>query len=509
MKIEDLQDAIGQLDDRIVTETAKVRQKRRKPLLYRVGAVAAAVAIIVACFVVIQFVRRLGDPATYEYPSDVTNSSMQEPEVTGTTHATRRIDLVAGISALAMPEYPIMHKCPSEDLMQSDQEAFDKANDAWYADLQRQRNQPRGYQDGVMVFAQEANRLLLNGDGDNRIYSPLNVYLALSLLAETTGGDTRTEILQVLGVDTIEKLRAKANSLWNAHYLDDGNTTSLLANSIWLDKSLSVKQEAMQILQDTYKSSVFQGDMRSANMAKQLQKWLNEQTDNLLESSVDNVAFNEDTLMALASTILFRAKWDSEFKESDTAKGTFHTPSGSVETDFMYNSGSHNYYWGDKFAAVNKDLIEAGGMWFLLPDEDVNVNELLDDPQINALLQNRMTYENQKYVIVNFKVPKFDVMSDIHLEETLQELGIKTAFTDAADFSPISKNANLYVSDINHAARVMIDEQGVTGAAYTLTLDGMGVPPDEIVDFILDRPFLFVVQGHDGVPLFVGVVNQP
>jgi serine protease inhibitor len=285
--------------------------------------------------------------------------------------------------------------------------------------------------------------------------------------------------------------------------------TSLLANSIWLDKSLSVKQEAMQILQDTYKSSVFQGDMRSANMAKQLQKWLNEQTDNLLESSVDNVAFNEDTLMALASTILFRAKWDSEFKESDTAKGTFHTPSGSVETDFMYNSGSHNYYWGDKFAAVNKDLIEAGGMWFLLPDEDVNVNELLDDPQINALLQNRMTYENQKYVIVNFKVPKFDVMSDIHLEETLQELGIKTAFTDAADFSPISKNANLYVSDINHAARVMIDEQGVTGAAYTLTLDGMGVPPDEIVDFILDRPFLFVVQGHDGVPLFVGVVNQP
>ena len=191
-----------------------------------------------------------------------------------------------------------------------------------------------------MVFAQEANRLLLNGDGDNRIYSPLNVYLALSLLAETTGGDTRTEILQVLGVDTIEKLRAKANSLWNAHYLDDGNTTSLLANSIWLDKSLSVKQEAMQILQDTYKSSVFQGDMRSANMAKQLQKWLNEQTDNLLESSVDNVAFNEDTLMALASTILFRAKWDSEFKESDTAKGTFHTPVSYTHLNLLIRNTS-------------------------------------------------------------------------------------------------------------------------------------------------------------------------
>jgi serine protease inhibitor len=55
----------------------------------------------------------------------------------------------------------------------------------------------------------------------------------------------------------------------------------------------------------------------------------------------------------------------------------------------------------------------------------------------------------------------------------------------------------------------MIDEKGVTGAAYTLSLRGMGAPPDEIVDFILDRPFLFVVQGHDGLPLFVGIVNQP
>ena len=482
MKIEDLQDAIGQLDDHVITETARARRKKRPTLRFRVGAIAAAVAIIVTSFIVIQVIRRPGNsPAS-------------------------------GVVALAMPEYPIMHKCPSEDMLSgsaSDQEAFDKANDAWYADLLKQRNQPEDYKDGVMALAREANRLLLKGNGENRIYSPINVYMALSLLAETSGGDTRTELLQVLGVDTIEELRKKAESLWNAHYLDDGQTTSLLANSIWLDESLAVKKDAMQVLQNTYKTAAFKGDMRSTAMTERLQKWLNEQTDNLLESSVDKAGFEEDTLMALASTILFRAKWDDEFDESNTAKGTFNTLTGAVETDFMSDSGSNDYYWGDKFSAVGKHLINAGSMWFFLPDEGISVDELLDDPQVNAILQNSLTYENQKYVIVNFKVPKFDVMSDIHLEETLQELGIKTAFTDAADFSPISKNANLYVSDINHAARVMIDEQGVTGAAYTLTLDGMGVPPDEIVDFILDRPFLFVVQGHDGVPLFVGVVNQP
>ncbi len=120
-----------------------------------------------------------------------------------------------------------------------------------------------------------------------------------------------------------------------------------------------------------------------------------------------------------------------------------------------------------------------------------------------------MNYDQQKFLIVNFKVPKFDVMSEIQLGEALQDLGITKVFTASADFSPTSEDAGLFVSDASHAARVMIDENGVTGAAYTLIYVAASKPPDETVDFVLDRPFLFVVQGHDGVPLFVGVVNHP
>ena len=35
------------------------------------------------------------------------------------------------------------------------------------------------------------------------------------------------------------------------------------------------------------------------------------------------------------------------------------------------------------------------------------------------------------------------------------------------------------------------------------------MPPDEEIDFTLDRPFLFVVTGAGNLPLFVGIVNQP
>jgi serine protease inhibitor len=34
------------------------------------------------------------------------------------------------------------------------------------------------------------------------------------------------------------------------------------------------------------------------------------------------------------------------------------------------------------------------------------------------------------------------------------------------------------------------------------------MPPEEIIDFVLDRPFLFVIT-NNRVPMFAGVVNEP
>ena len=54
-----------------------------------------------------------------------------------------------------------------------------------------------------------------------------------------------------------------------------------------------------------------------------------------------------------------------------------------------------------------------------------------------------------------------------------------------------------------------IDEEGCTATAFTLmAADRMSMPPEEEVDFTLDRPFLFLITGQDGTILFAGVVNQ-
>ena len=57
---------------------------------------------------------------------------------------------------------------------------------------------------------------------------------------------------------------------------------------------------------------------------------------------------------------------------------------------------------------------------------------------------------------------------------------------------------------------VMVDEEGVKAASY-IEIPGAGAaqPPEDEVDMVLDRPFVFVITSTGGIPLFTGVVIEP
>ena len=110
--------------------------------------------------------------------------------------------------------------------------------------------------------------------------------------------------------------------------------------------------------------------------------------------------------------------------------------------------------------------------------------------------------------MINLKLPKFDVTSDLKLSDMLPKLGVTDIFTSKANLSNIT-SAEAYVDSIDHSARVKIDENGVEAAAFTVITDaGSSLPKDE-VDFFLDRPFIFVITSSINTPLFMGIVNNP
>jgi len=116
--------------------------------------------------------------------------------------------------------------------------------------------------------------------------------------------------------------------------------------------------------------------------------------------------------------------------------------------------------------------------------------------------------ENCKTLRIDLALPKFDAVSQLQLKEPLQALGVTEIFDrQKADFALVEE---AWLGQAQHGARVAVDEEGLTAAAYTiLPAPGAMKPPEEEMAFTLDRPFLFVVESADGLPLFTGIVNQP
>lgn len=133
----------------------------------------------------------------------------------------------------------------------------------------------------------------------------------------------------------MDALRAEAAAVWNANYCDDGAVTSILASSLWLNDKISFKQASMDALAKYYYASSFRGEMGSAAFDKTLQDWIDQQTGGLLKEQASGLTMDKETILALASTIYFRAKWSGEFSEANTVPDTFHADSGDTTCDFM------------------------------------------------------------------------------------------------------------------------------------------------------------------------------
>lgn len=416
-----------------------------------------------------------------------------------------------GTNAFALAEARYPESAPYPDETKYSGAKFDTVYDAWSAE-RRARNAAATSASGAMdeYLRAALPALLTTGDGKNAVCSPVNVYMALSMLAEVTDGESRAQLLSLLGAESIDALRKTAGQVWAANYQNDGAVTSVLADSLWLSDSMDYHSDTLARLADSYYASAYRGEMGSEAFNEALRSWINEQTGGLLKESASGLSLPPETVIALASTIYFRAKWGSEFSKSATADGIFHAPDGDITHEFMHETMESTYYAAENFAAVGKYLEGSGTMWFLLPDEGVTPEELLASGAVDFLLSQENA--ESKFMTIDLSVPKFDISADTELSAALHALGVTDVFdADTADFSPLTDNADgIFLSQAKHAARVAIDEEGVIAAAYTvMAAAGAAMPPEERVDFTLDRPFLFAVTGGSGAVLFAGIVNAP
>lgn len=389
--------------------------------------------------------------------------------------------------------------------------------EAWRAEWNVRNERADSAKSSISHFAAKCSREVMENMGDgNLVWSPLNAYIALAMTAELTDGETRREVMQVLAADDLSELRSRISAVWETVYENDGKEISVLANSLWLDNDVEYVQETMDILAYDYYASVYRGELGSEQTNRAMTNWMKEQTGGFLKDRTGTVQLEpEDQLLTIASTVYFQSQWADQFQRKNHTQAVFHANAGDVECTFMNQKECEMYYyWAEDFGAVQMRLENGSGMWLILPDEDKTVADVLAGDEYMQLITGDTDDSgiSSKWMKVNLSVPQFDISSGVDLKGALQNMGLTKIFEKLGnDFSSsITSDTPVYLDSIYQDTRVAIDEKGVTAASYIELNFGAGAPepPDEVMDFVLDRPFVFVISKSE-MPLFVGTVNMP
>lgn len=377
---------------------------------------------------------------------------------------------------------------------------------------------------GYLDFASETTgKILLETEDkkgeENTVYSPLSVYMAYSMAAECAGEETQEEFLNVLGSGNINDLRTENRALFNSLYFDDYNAYLKIANSLWLNDRYIFEQDTLDNIAENYYAVAFKKNFFAPETPGEISNWIYKNTSGKFRPviKIDKPKYE---IMKIINTVTFKEKWVDEFGKA--RKDTFHLKDGTdIECDFLYretDTPTEKIGFADNYMKYSVAMSDNYKMNFILPDEGISIDEITKDKNAvhDIYTDENIIYENKGII---FKLPKFDVESNFNLVETSKKLGIELAFDEVkANFEPIVeyKKNNIpgaYISDIEHEAKVVIDEKGCEAAAYTIiSMDAAtACPPDydEPVRFELNRPFFYYISDTNGTPVFSGIINNP
>lgn len=356
---------------------------------------------------------------------------------------------------------------------------------------------------------------LVGGEEQNYFISPLSVQMAFALLANGAEGNTYDEIVNAIGLDGLSKEQMmEYNKLVLTHYSDasynDTMSTMQIANSVWASEDFPVYESYYSSAKNYFDAEPYCIDFSADDAADAVNYWAEMHTNGKVKNVVDKKISH--CVMLLLNAIYMKTPWVSPFEEGMTERKVFNNIDGSKkECDMMQEARSCAYYSDEKYSVASIGLSNMCSMSFFLPNEGVDLNTVIAElsaEKMKEILSNR----NGK--LLDLQVPKFQLGSDLSLNDIMNALGINDAFSEKmANFQALSPTS-AFVSMVKHNTYLDVNEKGVEAAAVTsIGIEASGIDDDinmpAPIPFHLDHPFFFTI--HDmqtGAVIFVGRVQS-
>lgn len=339
----------------------------------------------------------------------------------------------------------------------------------------------------------------------NIISSPYSLSSLLSLTAQGAAGDTRVQLMHVLHINNLTGLGQALDKI-NDAWLNTG--TASFANALWGAKNLTYNESFLLTMRESKYNHFLTVDYaKDPEVARQsINNWVEQNTQNYIKDLLPMNSLTKDTRLVLVNAIYFKGLWQVPFENTMTKQGSFTLMNGKTIQTPMMNQQEHFLYSENDSLRMLQLPYNKGNlmMAILLPKNSLlEVLKKINGAQFSDLLSSA----SRENVVV--QLPKFKIESTFDsLTETLQGMGLVLPFQEKADFSNMVKGP-LWFSKVVQKAVLEVDEKGTVASAASgmvgVTAVAPGVP--NIIEFIVDRPFLFVIfDAQAKIVLFMGQV---
>lgn len=351
----------------------------------------------------------------------------------------------------------------------------------------------------------------LRADKGNLFFSGASVRTALAMTALGAKGPTLEEMTKAFGLPSDPaKSTAAAKADAQAWRVAAGKAELVVANRLWLDRSAALEASFASMAKDGFGAApeiVDFGKAPEPSRAR-VNAWVTDTTKGRIKDLLPPGSVDALTRLVLTNAIYFKGRWATAFDKAQTKDGAFHADAGSVTVPMMHRIGEMAYASNDEVELVQLDYKDSTlALLVALPRPSAKLADMeseISGGEVDAWAKSLATRK------VDLTMPRWSFSWGRSIKSELGAMGMKTAFTDRADFTGISRQPkDLYVTDVFHKAFVLVEESGTEAAAAT----GVVMATRALLQTTtvrVDRPFLFFVRDKKtGEILFEGRVANP
>jgi len=349
---------------------------------------------------------------------------------------------------------------------------------------------------------------------NNKLISPLSIYLALSMVyngADNATKDSIAQTLQLSGID-INNLNSVCQALISQLPKEDNKVQMNIANSVWYrQNSFPPLASFLDILQNNFQASAQGLNFNDPSSVNTINDWVSQKTNNKIPTIIQRI--DPSDLMYLINAVYFNGSWQHGFKTSDTYNDNFYLQKGTTKSvPFMQQEIKANIFRDSTFSMV--ELPYGSGksfsMYILKPsNQEESISGFASSLNENILTNAISKMDSST---VELQMPKWEYSYEVQdMRPELSMLGMGIAFGNNADFSKIygTTPTNVYISKAIHKTYIKVDEVGTEAAAVTaIGFTTTAIQLSQV--FKLDHPFLYaIIEKQTGAVLFLGMLNEP